>query len=164
MLPSMQTKDKLNDGFARLQAIRYSSLGAGKPNEALPGLMQEYFERMRQWANALQTGEASWYQNLACFIEPSVQLPGMMREWLEAIRPDIQPQRGSHYVVQILCNYLCWCDLDDANLSRLPNLPEPYEPFIQLLEQGGGVYVEHGTLMEIFPNSVIFMLRSIITS
>ncbi|WP_405482015.1 hypothetical protein [Streptomyces anulatus] len=37
-----------------------------------------------------------------------------------------------------------WASLPDEALSKFPDLPDPFEPLINLFERGGGFWVENG--------------------
>ncbi|BAY98373.1 hypothetical protein NIES37_23230 [Tolypothrix tenuis PCC 7101] len=152
--------EDLNSGFARLQAIQWDRLGMGEKDERLTELMVEFLSRIREWAKFLQSEQRHIFQNLAIQIRPNIELPCFMVEWLEELKDSnrIQPWRGRSYVIQGLYNYLSWCYLKEIDAVPNNSLSDPYEPLIKFLELGGGIYVEHGYFMDIYPNYVHFFL------
>lgn len=152
--------DDLNIAFARLQAIQWDTLGMGEKDERLTELMLEFLSRVRQWVKFLHSEQKDIFQNLALQIRPDIELPSPLMQWLEELYNSdrIPTRRGSVHVVQGVCNYLFWCRLREFGAVPANGLPDPYEPFINFLECGGGIYVEHGQIMDIYPNYVYFNL------
>lgn len=148
-------------GFTRLQAIAWKQLGQGEKDETLTELMSQFISRVRQWVKFLQSDQKHIFGNLATDIRPDLELPSSIMQWLEELRNSdrIRPWRGRTYVIQGIHNSLCWCRLRELNAIPESNLPHPYEPLINFLERGGGIYVEHHYFMDIYPNFVHFHLR-----
>lgn len=160
MNTNSSSSDDLNVAFARLQAIQWDTLGMGEKDEKLTELMLEFLSRVRQWAKFLQSEQKDIFQNLALQIRPDIELPSPLMQWLDELYNSdrIPTRRGSVHVVQGVCNYLFWCRLREFGAVPANGLPAPYEPFINFLECGGGIYVEHGQFMDIYPNYVYFNL------
>ncbi|MEH2237409.1 hypothetical protein [Nostoc sp.] len=150
--------DDLNVAFARLQAIQWDTLGMGEKDERLIELMLEFLSRVRQWAKFLQSGQKHIFENLAVQIRPDIELPSPLMQWLDELYNSKPYQRGRTYLVQGVGNYLFWCRLRELDAVPANGLPDPYEPFITFLECGGGIYVEHHSFMDIYPNYDHFIL------
>jgi hypothetical protein len=146
--------------FARVQAIPWETLGDGPDDPRIVDLMSEFIAGVCAWAAYLQTGQSHVFDNLAAYVNPDGELPDEMDKWLEALYESgrIPIGRGRHYVIFGLRGYLCWSALREANELPEAPLPDPYEPLIQFLERGGGLYVEHHYMMTVYPGDVGMML------
>lgn len=160
MNTNSSSSDDLNIAFARLQAIQWDRLGMGEKDERLTELMLEFLSRVRQWAKFLQSEQKHIFENLAVQIRPDIELASPLMQWLEELYNSdrIPTRRGSVYVVLGVRNYLFWCRLREFDAVPANGLPDPYEPFINFLECGGGIYVEHHKFMDIYPNYDHFIL------
>lgn len=92
-------------------------------------LMAEFLRRSALWAKAF--GAPMWpFPDLAAAVDPEVRVPEeVVAQALESV-----PEHAS-VVRMVLGNALHFAALRDARVD-LPDLPDPYEPLLDLLERG----------------------------
>ncbi|MBW4438841.1 MAG: hypothetical protein KME04_17015 [Pleurocapsa minor GSE-CHR-MK-17-07R] len=120
----------LDQAVERLRRIDYGNF-TGDRSEVIP-LMDEFFRRMQLWGKKLEGDRFTrGYFDVAERIAPEIRLS---QEEVEALGQDIS--KAGRTARLILSWYLQWINLKDAHVQDQGILPDPYEPFICVLEMG----------------------------
>ncbi|GEM_PF-3533160 len=120
---------------------RINRLGFSKPieltmttSDAFP-FMQEHLRRLSKWADYLQIGHL-WRSllitNISEYVVEGISLDEENEEFLDNVRT-----RG-FYTKLTLQHYLLWSCLEDHPTIVNSNLPNPYDPLLDMYE--GGAY------------------------
>ncbi|MDG9683406.1 hypothetical protein QC334_11770 [Streptomyces sp. DH18] len=115
-------------------------------------LMREYLRRAALWVQELEkknlippfgAGQPEdWpFVDIAHRIDSSVSPNAEISARLN----DFLSEHASALLTGKICRFaLNWASLPDEALSKFPDLPDPFEPLINLFERGGGFWVENG--------------------
>jgi len=128
----------------RLLAVEWDDDDGSFEHRASRGqLTQEYLGRTARWAQVLGApAQNRWpFADLAKAVDPTKEPdPAQLRELVRA--------GGVYFTVQVLRraaeSALYWAALGDLPKQRFPELDDPYEPLLLLLERGGGFRIDNG--------------------
>ncbi|MFB7666727.1 hypothetical protein ACFC1R_22715 [Kitasatospora sp. NPDC056138] len=110
---------------------------------ARAGLMREYLRRAALWAEALGGTEEWPFFDIAGRVAPEVCAdPVVAGRWDEVLAR----RAPGPVAVGVYRAVLNWTALTRAALAPYAGLPEPFEPLVMMLERGGGVQIEHGSM------------------
>ena len=106
-----------------------------KETELRVRLMTDFLRRSALWAKAFAA--PTWpFPDLAAAVDSDVRVPeDVLAQALETV-----PEHPS-VVRMVLTNALHFAALQDAR-ADLPDLPDPYEPLLEMLERGEGFGVD----------------------
>ncbi|GAA1563725.1 hypothetical protein GCM10009804_20500 [Kribbella hippodromi] len=120
--------------LARLVAARWDDSEAELLHEtSRRHLASEYFRRKALWANALGVTHLWQFADIALAFDPSMETDPTWLERLDAAvgRPLLLPVR------KVVIDMFRWASLGNRPYERFPDLDDPYEPMVQVLERGG---------------------------
>lgn len=144
--------------MARLQAIRWEQCGHGGDHAAL----RTQWAAFMQATHAICEAHALGYQIGARCAAVLTLLPyppaTSPQELHRSLLHGRYPWRGSDHVALALAGYLSWENLaaeQRAAMAGAPPPDNPYLPFVQFLEAGGGFTTEHGMLDQLLPEGVM---------
>jgi hypothetical protein len=105
----------------------------------IKAFMQEYLRLTVLWSNALQIP----YPRHAFTVLPRAinRSIAIDEELQRAILKDIN---AHHLVRASLIGYVLWEMLDKDEISKISDIPSPYEPLMRMYEEGGRFWIENG--------------------
>ncbi|MBV1852020.1 hypothetical protein [Catellatospora tritici] len=117
--------------IARLRAVNWSDAGVYNRMRSRSLLMREHLRRAAWWLQRYPSDR--WpFPDLAAAINPAVRADPVLVDQVEEIT-------GGEFVVRAVClDALHWYTLRSLPGVVLPDLPDPFEPLLVLLERGGG--------------------------
>jgi hypothetical protein len=128
--------------LGRLLAVKWDDdEGAYRHRRSRGRLTREYLRRSAQWAQALRSENGWPFSDLASAVDPETRAdPALVQRLVASVGDDpvIGPLRRTAEAA------LQWAALGDLPKQRFPQLDDPYEPFLTLLERGGGFMVANG--------------------
>lgn len=115
-------------------------------------LMREYLRRAALWVQELQKTQPEPFFNvsqpdrwpffdIARYVDPTVQADPELAGELEAY---LSEHSSSLLTVRICQAALNWASLSSEALAAFPELPDPFEPLLLVLERGGAFWIENG--------------------
>ncbi|GAA3144490.1 hypothetical protein JOF29_005727 [Kribbella aluminosa] len=129
--------------LARLVAANWDDDEAEDRHVASRGrLAVEYLRRTAAWANALGVPREWPFFGLAVALDPSVETDSV---WMERLEADSGHKLWT-LSRKVVTDMFRWASLGDLPKERFPELDDPYEPMIQLLERGGEIWPGHGSI------------------
>ncbi|MFE2415181.1 hypothetical protein ACFXDE_43370 [Kitasatospora sp. NPDC059408] len=97
-------------------------------------LFREYLRRSALWAQAYQADRNWPFVDLAVHVDPHVRIDAELAAELDAFLE----ANVWHIRAKGVCRAaLRWAALLDTSTVRLPDLPDPFEPLLLMLERGG---------------------------
>ncbi len=104
-------------------------------------LMQEYLRRSARWAAQLNATKEWPFFDIAGRLAPEIEPPAALAEQLEE---SIVNRTGwpSHRTVARAAFH--WAALVDVGVPLPPDLEDPFEPLLVMLDRGGGYTTEAG--------------------
>ncbi len=103
--------------------------------------MREYVRRMALWASAYEIGRPWPFIDLAEHVDPSVQIDEDLQGWLDEL---VEERAINSKMARVCRNAVRWAELRERATVALPELEDPFEPIIVLLERGGQFFSENG--------------------
>ncbi|MER5867340.1 hypothetical protein [Kitasatospora sp. NPDC002040] len=126
----------------RLSSIAWNdAVTAEKCANSRSALMAEYLRRMALWASAYEIGRPWPFIDLVEHIDPSVRIG---KDVLDRIDDLIEDRAIGPKVARVCRNAVRWAELRGADTAALPDIADPFEPIIVLLERGGQFFTEGG--------------------
>jgi hypothetical protein len=140
----MTDNDKAERVLERLLAVKWEDYdGALRHRGSRIRLMQEYLRRTAQWAQVLGTPTPNRWPivDLAKTVDPTkeadpAQLEELLRSAKDFFYVEVLPRAAE--------NALHWAALGDLPAQRFPEMDDPFEPLLLLLERGGGFRIHSG--------------------
>ncbi|ONI73694.1 hypothetical protein BWI15_09670 [Kribbella sp. ALI-6-A] len=128
----------------RLAAVRYDDAGAYRRQRSRLRLAREYLRRTAVWMQALDLTEGWPHPDLAKAIEPSLAVDPALAEKVFAATAN------GEFPVRPTVSYpiLQWAAAGQLPKQRFPDLDDPFEPLVLLLERDGA-FIEHNGAMEL---------------
>ncbi|HLO86017.1 MAG TPA: hypothetical protein VK203_13565 [Nostocaceae cyanobacterium] len=149
----------LHSAFNRIKALDLDKQKEVIDEEKLANLMSEFIVSIQGWAEYLQIGYIYPFDDLISHIDPNIQLTEDMKIWLNGLKENINLSFSQkYYITKAFDSFLRWCLLEELGKIPPANLPNPYQPFIEFLENGGDFHIEHKVFMTIYPNFITFIL------
>lgn len=102
-------------------------------------LMREYLRRSAWWAQELAAADQWPFFDIIGLVAPQVEPPHGLTEQLETT---IQRRIGRPSHRTIARSALRWAAARDAGIPLPPQLEDPFEPLLLMLERGGGFTTE----------------------
>lgn len=126
----------------RLAAVKWDDDdGAYRHQRSRSRLSYEFLRRSAQWAQAVGALQGWPFNDLPAAIDPSIRADQALVDTFIA-GAGLDPAWAS--VQRASGAALHWAALGELPRQRFPELDDPYEPFLLLLERGGGFMVGNG--------------------
>ncbi|MFG3225394.1 hypothetical protein ACGF07_11540 [Kitasatospora sp. NPDC048194] len=119
----------------RLKAVNWKSPGeAFEKGFSRAALMKEYFRRAALWVDTCGEPQQWPFFDLAEIVNPAIRVdPAVIAD----VEDFIDEACGSSYAMDSGAAAVQWAAVTSTPGTRLPSLPDPFEPLLRLYERGG---------------------------